>query len=55
MLRMLIWIGLFAGSTAGGMVPKLWGASMFSGWGVLFSVIGGFAGIWAGYKAGRML
>ena len=54
-MKMFIWIGLILGSTLGGAVPQLWGESMFSGWGVLFSMLGGFIGIWAGYKVGRMM
>ncbi len=55
MQKRFVWIGLFVGSTVGGMVPGLWGAGMFSGWGVLCSLLGGLVGIWAGYKAGRMI
>ena len=55
MQKRFVWIGLFVGSTVGGMVPGLWGAGIFSGWGVLFSLLGGLIGIWAGYKAGRMI
>ncbi len=54
-LKSLIWIGLIVGSTAGGMAPELWGGSVFSGWGVMLSTLGGLAGIWAGYKLGRMM
>ena len=54
-LKSLIWIGLIAGSTAGGMTPELWGGSVFSGWGVALSTLGGLVGIWAGYKLGRMM
>lgn len=53
MQKKFVWIGLFVGSTVGGMVPGLWGAGLFSGWGVLFSLLGGLAGIWAGFKAGQ--
>jgi hypothetical protein len=37
-------------STIGGFVPDLWHAGMFSMWGVLFSVVGGFVGVWVGYR-----
>jgi len=52
-MRKLIWLGLIVGSSAGGMAPRLWGGSALSGWGLLCSMIGGIAGIWAGYMVGR--
>jgi hypothetical protein len=51
--RRLIWIGAIAGSTLGGMLPGLWHASAFSLSGFAFSIIGGLAGIWAGWKLSR--
>jgi hypothetical protein len=45
-----IWIGMTVGSLVGGYVPSLWDAGIFSLWGVLFSALGGFAGIWVGYR-----
>ena len=53
MEKKLIWLGLFVGSSAGGMVPELWGASYFSLWGLVLSLVGGVLGIWLGYKAGE--
>jgi hypothetical protein len=45
-------IGLFGGlgMFVGGYVPVLWGASSFSVQSLLFGVIGGVAGIWAGAR-----
>lgn len=51
--KSLIWIGMAVGSTLGGFIPSLWGASFLSIWGVLLSAIGAFAGIWLGYKISR--
>ena len=53
-MKSLIWLGLIVGSTLGGLVPEMWGDSMFSGWSLLLSVLGGFLGIWAGYRLGKM-
>jgi hypothetical protein len=54
--KSLIGFGLFAGSIVGGFVPSLWGDNgMFSMAGMLFSVIGGVAGIWAGYRLSQNL
>ena len=38
--------GLFVG----GYVPVLWGASSFSAMSLLFSALGGIAGIWTGVR-----
>ena len=48
--RPLIWIGMFIGSTVGGFVPMLWGDSMLSISSIIFSTIGGVAGIILGFK-----
>ena len=55
MERKFIWLGLIVGATGGNFVPLLWGGGAFSMSGLLFSVIGGFAGIWLGYKVGNLL
>ena len=51
-MRSLVWLGLFVGSTLGGMVPALWGGDTFSMAGVVLSTVGGALGIWAGYRLG---
>jgi hypothetical protein len=45
-------IGLCAlfGGTVGGFVPELWGASSFSVGSLVFSVLGGIAGVWLGVQ-----
>jgi hypothetical protein len=45
-------IGLCAtfGFFVGGYLPVLWGASSFSMTSLLFSALGGCAGIWAGVR-----
>lgn len=48
--KQIIWIGVFIGSTLGGFIPSLWGASMFSLSSVLFTFLGGLAGIYIGFK-----
>jgi hypothetical protein len=53
MSQKMIWLGMFVGSTAGGYVPTLFGCGFFSGWGLLGSVVGGVAGVFAGYKLGE--
>jgi hypothetical protein len=41
------------GGTIGGYVPLLWGANFMSMAGVLWSALGGIAGIWLGLKLTR--
>ena len=48
--KKLIWLGLFVGSTVGGMLPELWGDNVFSFWSVILTAVGGIIGIWLGYK-----
>jgi hypothetical protein len=38
------------GLIAGGYLPALWGASSFSLSSILFSVLGGIAGVWIGTR-----
>ena len=49
----LIWLGLFVGSTLGGLVPSLWGDDMLSVSSVLLSGVGGVVGIVLGYRLGE--
>ena len=48
----LVMLGMIVGSVAGGYIPLLWGESAFSVSSILFSALGGFTGIWIGYKIG---
>jgi len=41
---------VFVGSTIGGIVPSIFGAGMFSGWGIIGSAVGGILGIWVAVK-----
>ena len=51
--RSLYILGATVGGIVGGFVPAIWGASDFSGWGILLSTIGGFFGLWVAYKYTR--
>ena len=53
--KTLIWIGAFVGGAVGGFIPALWGDGSFSMSGIIFSTIGGIAGIWGGFKLGNMI
>lgn len=50
--KQLIWIGAVVGGTIGNYLPLLWGGSSFSMASIILGVIGGIAGIWAGFKLG---
>lgn len=49
--KSLIWGGMIVGSTVGGFIPFIWngGFMAYSIWGA----IGGFVGIWAGFKIAK--
>lgn len=51
--KTLIWLGLFVGSTIGGMIPSLWGAGFLTYSSVLLTAVGGLIGIWIGFKLGN--
>lgn len=46
--KALVWIGVFIGSSIGGLIPLLFGMDPLSYWGIMSSGIGGLAGIWVG-------
>jgi hypothetical protein len=51
--KAFVWIGLTVGSFVGSMIPLLWHADMFSFSSILFSGVGGIAGIYFGYKLSK--
>ena len=51
--KTMVWISMTIGSTIGGMIPNLWGASFLSFSSILFSGLGAIAGIWLGFKISR--
>lgn len=51
--KTLVWIGLSVGSVVGGYLPVMWGGDLFSFSSIVLSTIGGFLGIWAGFKLGQ--
>jgi len=54
-MKTLVIIGMIFGSLLGGYAPVLWGGSIFSMSSILLTAVGGFAGIWAGYKIASKL
>lgn len=48
--KRFIMIATVIGSSVGSAIPLLWGDSYLSMTSVLLTAVGGFAGIWIGYK-----
>jgi hypothetical protein len=48
--KSLIWILMGVGSSIGSYIPTLWGAGLFSFSSIILCGIGGFAGIYLGYR-----
>lgn len=46
----MIWVGMFVGSTIGGLIPTLWGSGMFSFSSITLTAVGGLVGIYIGLK-----
>ncbi len=52
-MKQAVWVGMIVGSGVGSFIPTLWGAGMLSFSSVIFSALGGFLGIWIGYKVSQ--
>jgi hypothetical protein len=48
--KSILMIGMAVGSSVGSFVPLLWGAGYLSLSSVLFTFLGGIAGIWLAFK-----
>ncbi|MFA7662825.1 MAG: hypothetical protein WCX88_02810 [Patescibacteria group bacterium] len=48
--KKIIMLGLVVGSTVGGYLPAIFGASVFSLVSILCGALGGFLGIWMMFK-----
>ena len=48
--KRVIWLCVGFGTIAGGFVPEAWGGSAFGGMSLLFSVLGGVAGLWVAVR-----
>jgi hypothetical protein len=46
----MIYFGATVGSLAGGYIPGLWGAGIFSGWSFLLGTLGGLLGVYLAYQ-----
>ncbi|MHB8710180.1 MAG: hypothetical protein ACYC6X_01345 [Minisyncoccota bacterium] len=49
--KSLIWGGMIVGSTVGDFIPYFWNGDFLSY--SVWSAIGGFAGIWVGFKLAK--
>jgi hypothetical protein len=53
MQKLFITLGMIVGSIAGGYLPMLFGAGLFSITSLITSTIGGLLGIYIGYRLGE--
>ncbi len=53
--KTIIWITLAIGSTVGGMLPTLWGDSFISMTSIFLTAVGGFVGIYVGFKVSEFI
>ena len=51
--KTLIWFFLAVFSAIGGYLPTLFGADYFSFWSIITTALGGFFGIWLGFRLGE--
>ena len=52
-MKLMVWLGIFVGGAIGGGI----GATFDGGlgmWSILLSTVGSLAGLWAGYKLGKL-
>lgn len=55
-MKLMIFLGILAGSTLGGWLGALMDhGNWFGGWSILLSTVGALVGIWAGYKTAQNL
>jgi hypothetical protein len=54
-MKSLIYLGIAVGGAIGSYIPVLFGQDMFSVASLFGSVVGSFAGLWAGYKLGNSM
>ena len=52
-MKLMVIAGMIVGSYAGAYIPMLWGGSVLSIASILTGAVGGFAGIYLGYKLGQ--
>jgi len=53
-LKHYIWLGIFIGSTVGGIIGGALDHGNFLGlWGILLGGVGAILGIWGGYRLGN--
>jgi hypothetical protein len=53
--KKFIMVGMVVGSFAGSYIPLIWGDSAFSMSSILFGILGGCIGVWAGFKVANSL
>lgn len=49
-MKSVLMAGVLLGSVIGGGIPSLFGAGLFSMWGVVGSTVGAILGLWIAYR-----
>ena len=53
-MKKMIWGGMLIGSTIGGAIPFFWTLNPLSFSSIILTAVGGFVGIYLGYKLAKM-
>ena len=53
--KTLVFLGMIVGSIIGGYLPALFGVSLLSYTSIITSTVGGFLGMWVGFKLSQWL
>lgn len=54
-MKLMITIGILVGGTVGGFIGSTFDhGNLLGAWGMILSTVGSLAGVWAGYKVGKL-
>ena len=54
-MKLMIWLGILIGGTVGSLLGVMLDrGNMLGAWSILLSTAGSLAGVWVGYKVGKL-